>query len=83
MSLSMYASNTDNFFVINDLESKDGKFDLVLIGPKAGDPGVPKAHLVRAPSNTGIIALRCFVGNEDQAERIESVRRQAKCELLR
>ena len=83
MSLSMYASNTDNFFVINDLEAKGGKFDLVLSGPGTADPDLPGARLVHAPSITGIIALRCFVGRDDQAARSDSVRRQAKCELLR
>jgi uncharacterized membrane protein len=82
MSLSFYAANTDNFFVMNDLQVKDGRFDIVLVGSVAADPNIQGVHIVRSPTTTGIIALRCFVGKGDQLNKIEATRRQIRCVVL-
>ncbi len=78
-SVSLYAANTDNFYVVNDRQVEGGRFDLVLIGPKSPEPSVRGIPVVRAPSNSGVILLRFLVLNSDQLERIESLRPQITC----
>ena len=82
MSVSAYADNTDNFFVMNDLQVEQRRFDVILVGPDSPDPGVEGARLVRSPSATGGILVRYFLRSDDQLEHIESVRRRMTCTLL-
>jgi uncharacterized membrane protein len=83
MSLSLYAKNSDNFYVQNDTQVDAGQFDVVLIGPKTPEPVVKGARLVRSPSPTGIVLFRYFVGRDSEVEKIESLRRQIACTLLK
>ena len=71
VSLSMYGSNTDNFYVTNDRRLEGAEFDVVLVGPDDPEPG-PGA--VRAPSETGVIVFRYFVGDGSLSEQIRSSR---------
>ena len=82
-SLSLYAHNSDNFFVQNDQQVEGGHFDLVLIGPNATDPHVNGVPTVRAPTNTGIILFRFFAGEGSQFEKIDNRRREITCTPLR
>jgi uncharacterized membrane protein len=81
-SVSLYAANTDNFFVVNDRQAQGGRFDFLLVGPKSPEPSVPDTPVVRAPSNTGLILLRFLVVDSDQLGRIESLRPQIACTPL-
>jgi uncharacterized membrane protein len=82
MSLSLYAANTDNFFVMNDRQAEGGKFDLILVGPGASDPGVEGVRLVRSPSQTGIILFRFFAPEGAPLDEIDALRRQIACTVL-
>ena len=81
-SVSLYATNTDNFFVANDRQVEGGRFDFVLVGPKSPEPSVPDVPVVRAPSNTGLILLRFLVVDREQLARIESLRPDVTCTPL-
>jgi uncharacterized membrane protein len=81
-SVSLYAANTDNFFVRNDRQVEGGRFDFVLVGPRSPEPSVPDVSVVRAPSNTGVILLRFLVVDSDQLKRIESLRPNITCTPL-
>jgi uncharacterized membrane protein len=72
----MYGSNTDNFYVTNDRGLDGGGFDVVLIGPHDPEPALDRTTVVRAPSETGVIVFRYFVGDGSQAEKIRSARRR-------
>ena len=85
MSVSMYASNTDNFFSLNDREVESDQLNLLLVGPQKlpaalreqilQDPSAPL--IVRSPSRKGIVLLRYFYdGSEAEAEQVEHIRRQ-------
>lgn len=82
MSLSLYAHNTDNFFVKNDRQLESSKFDFVLVGPRAPEPHVQGVPTVRVPSSTGIILFRYFAGEGEQFEKIDSLRREIVCTPL-
>jgi uncharacterized membrane protein len=76
VSLSMYASNTDNFYVTNDRSLSGSEFDVVLIGPHDPDPDVPGATVVRAPGTAGVVVFRYFIGDGSRAETIRSARQR-------
>jgi uncharacterized membrane protein len=78
-SVSLYAANTDNFFVVNDRQAGGGRFDFVLIGPKSPEPSVPDVPVVRAPSSRGLILLRFLVVDREQLDRIELLRPEITC----
>ena len=83
MSVSCYAANTDNFLVTNDRQVQRDKFDFILVGPAAPDPRVEGVPVIRAPSTTGGILVRFFVGDRDDLDKIESVRRRMNCSVLK
>jgi uncharacterized membrane protein len=82
MSLSLYADNSDNFFVQNDRQLESSKFDLVVIGPHAPELHLTGVTTVRAPSKTGIILFRYFAGEGIQFEKIDALRHQIVCDPL-
>lgn len=53
-SLSLYAANSDNFFVIDDREAHDGA-DILLVRGSAPETDV---QVVRSPSTRGIALIR-------------------------
>lgn len=82
-SLSMFAANTDNFFVVNDRSARSGAVDLVLAAP-ATDVELPAgAQLVEAPSTRGIVLTRTVVASADRLGEIDAARRRFTCAPLR
>jgi uncharacterized membrane protein len=81
-SVSLYAANTDNFYVVNDRQVEGGRFDFALIGPKSPEPSATGVPSIRSPSNKGLILLRFLVVGSDQLERIESLRPNITCTPL-
>ncbi len=84
-SITLYAANSDNFFVLNDRKAAGVPVDLVLIGPDTPEPAaVPAgARLVRAPGGRGLLLMRVLV-SDDAAEReaAEVGRRTLRCTPL-
>ncbi|MBO6667152.1 DUF1254 domain-containing protein [Parvibaculum sp.] len=80
-SLSTFASNTDNFFVVNDREVKSNRIEIILAAnEEAGSgQGIP---VIVAPSSKGIVLFRSLVPSEDLREEIDAKRREANCEPL-
>lgn len=80
MSLSMFANDTDNFFVVNDQQVVGGRIDMVLAGPRGQMGNIPdNAQLVRAPSSKGVILFRRVITSNEEYARIDAERREAKC----
>jgi uncharacterized membrane protein len=86
-SIALYASNTDNYFVVNDRQAAGRGVDLVVVGPKSGGatpaglpPGVTVVH---APSSRGMLLMRVLVGDyAAEREEVEAARRTLRCEPL-
>jgi uncharacterized membrane protein len=81
-SLSFYAMNTDNFYVINDEQVKSKRVDLVLVGPgrsykKSGDEKV-----VMAPSKRGYIIIRMLITDPGRLPELMKVQKQATFEQV-
>jgi uncharacterized membrane protein len=85
-SIALYASNSDNFFVVNDRQAAAGPVDLVLLGPKpyAQAPAIPSgARTVTAPSAKGLLLMRVLVADPGQdLAAAETARATLRCEAL-
>jgi len=81
-SLSMFAANTDNFFVVNDRAAASGTVDLVLarVGTKVTVPD--GATLVEVPSASGIVLTRTLVASAERATELDQARRRFSCAPL-
>ena len=78
-SLSFFASNTDNFFVINDREVKANPAEIVLVGPGMSYKTPGNAQVVTSPSNRGVALIRILITDENRLEELIKVQRQASC----
>ncbi|MFM7396334.1 MAG: DUF1254 domain-containing protein [Gammaproteobacteria bacterium] len=73
-SIALYASTSDNFFVVNDRGAPSGKVDLTVVGP-----GQTGSNVV-SPTRRGMLLMRLLV-NDDPAVRAaaETARRSLRC----
>lgn len=80
-SLSTFAANTDNFFVVNDREVRSKRIEIILAANEdaVSEPGVP---LIVAPSERGIVLFRSLVPSNEAVAEINTLRKQANCEPL-
>lgn len=81
-SLSMFAANTDNFFVVNDRGAASGAVDIVLaqVGSAVAVPD--GATLVEAPSARGIVLTRTLIASAQRVAELDEARRRFSCEPL-
>jgi uncharacterized membrane protein len=81
-SLSLFAANTDNFFVVNDLTAGGSHVDVVLV--EAGTPPPPQAgaRVVESPSRRGVAMTRTLIDREDREPALDAVRRTFRCAPL-
>ncbi len=86
-SIALYASNFDNFFVLNDRQAVGRAVDLLLVGPAAypAAPAVPDgATRVTSSSARGLLLMRVLVADyATQREQVEAARATLRCEPLR
>ncbi len=82
-SISGYSANTDNFFVINDLQAKSNPIEVVLV-PKGARylNATGRAHLVTAPSRRGIVLIRTVIKSRSDLPRLREIQRQSTVEPL-
>lgn len=78
-SLSFFASNTDNFFVINDQEVKANQADILLVGPGMSYKNPGNAQVVMSPSDRGVAIIRILITDENRIEELTKIQRQASC----
>jgi uncharacterized membrane protein len=78
-SLSFFASNTDNFFVINDREVKANPVEILLVGPGMSYKSPGNAQVVTSPSTRGVALIRILITDEDRIEELTKIQRQASC----
>lgn len=84
-SLSLFAANTDNFFVLNDRQAGAARVDVILAMdgqnvPERANQG--HAPVIIAPSEMGIILFRTLITSEDRLADLDQLRRKARCTPL-
>ena len=80
-SLSGFAANTDNFFVINDLTAGAPEIAVIVVGPSTPRGGLSGARIVESPSERGVLLVRRVVPSAAAFAEIDAVRRRASAEL--
>lgn len=77
-SIALYATNSDNFFVIGDRQSEGRSVDLRIVGPTNSSRD---KRTIRAPSERVFLLMRLLV-NDDPAvlAEAERARRTLRCE---
>ena len=78
-SMSFYAINTDNFFVVNDRTAKSNPADILLVGEDMPYHNAGDSEVVIAPSNRGIILFRILVTDKSKLNDLMQVQEQAYC----
>jgi len=82
-SVALYASNTDNFFVLNDREAGAKPATVILLGKDQTLPAQPEgAVIVSPPSPRGLVLFRTLINDDTREPELDRERREAKCEPL-
>ncbi len=78
-SISLYAWNTDNFFVRNDRNAGAKEFDLILVKAGSKYQAQTGEEVVESATTRGVILMRYIVANRaDQAELARVAAEQSK-----
>jgi uncharacterized membrane protein len=77
-SVSLFDVDTNNFYALNDRQTKAGAADFLLAAPgtSAESAGLP---VVVAPTNRGIVLFRTLISDESHMAEIDAARRFAAC----
>jgi uncharacterized membrane protein len=83
-SVALYASNTDNFYVLNDTEAKGLPATIILVGQGQTVPAQPEGTIiVAAPTPKGVVLFRTLINNDAREPELDRMRRAATCDPLR
>jgi uncharacterized membrane protein len=80
-SLSLYAHNTDNYFVLNDRELTNRRFDVTMHPPGAGVADTKTT--VTSPSMTGIALIRMIERKSDDLAIIQASQHSTSCQPVK
>ena len=79
-SLSGFASNTDNFFALNDRTAGGDPIDVVLVGPGMPRGGLKGLRVIEAPSDRGVLLVRRVVPSAEAFAAIDAARQRTRAE---
>jgi len=79
-SLAGFASDTDNFFALNDRTAGADPIDVVLVGPSTPRAGLDGLRVIESPSDRGVLLVRRVVPNAEAFPAIDAVRHHASAE---
>ena len=79
-SLSLYAANSDNFFVLNDRELPARNFDVTLAHGDSAGSAATGSRMVACPGPRGIALIRMFVPNDGAIAAIEQAQQAFRVE---
>jgi uncharacterized membrane protein len=80
-SVSLYAQDTDNYFVINDRQIKSNPYSLLLVrqGMKYENP--TNAQVVLSPNDRGILLVRHVLVSDDKFDDLVKIQKQASIKI--
>jgi uncharacterized membrane protein len=77
-SLSGFATNTDNFFALNDLTARAQTIDVVLVGPSTPRSGLEGLRVIESPSDRGVLLVRRVVPSPEAFPAIDAARQRTR-----
>ena len=82
-SVSLFADNTDNFFVFNDTQAQGKSATILLIGQgQQIPPQDGSMTVISAPSNKGLVLFRTLINDDARLAEIDAQRREARCDVI-
>jgi len=83
-SVSVFDADTNNIYVLNDRQAKNGSVDFVLVGPHSGflSPAKSGPPQVWTPTSHGVVLFRTLINDETHFAEIDSGRKHAACEII-
>ena len=81
-SISFYASNSDNFALLNDMGIQDKDIKIYLFGPNSKPIKISDGYAIFSPSNKGAMLIRRFIGNEMNIDKLYSNQDTLACTSL-
>jgi uncharacterized membrane protein len=81
-SISFYQANTDNYYVLNDRQTKSNPVDIVLVASGQAAPNVETAEVVVAPAAKGVFLLRLLITDDGNVDDLVKIQRLATCKPL-
>ncbi|NJK64044.1 MAG: DUF1254 domain-containing protein [Synechococcaceae cyanobacterium SM2_3_1] len=81
MSLSLYAANTDNFYVVNDQQFDSAELSFVLAKSSSVFLDQKEVRVIQTPTSQGIILLRYFAANAEALSKINPIQEQVRITL--
>jgi uncharacterized membrane protein len=84
-SVSVFDDDTDNVYVLNDRQAKDGTVDFLLVGPHTGiidDARKNAPRQVWSPTSRGVVLFRTLIDDETRFAEIDAGRKHAACEIM-
>jgi uncharacterized membrane protein len=69
-SISFFAWNTDNFYVLNDRAAKSKDLELIVTAPGAPYSRQGNEQEIASPTARGVVLVRTVVKNRDDAEEV-------------
>jgi uncharacterized membrane protein len=78
-SVSFFASNSDNFFVINNKQAESNPVEQLLVGKNRPQSNPGNARVIVAPSERGIVVFRLFITDVQGLPELVKIQKQAFC----
>lgn len=77
-SMSLYALNTDNFYVINDRQIGSKHLDAVLVSKGETYPAREGQLVIEAPVDFGAVLFRILIDDRDRLDELIEYQKQAE-----
>lgn len=77
-SLSLFAANSDNFFVVGDAPP-DGRWAHVVLAKQGTDVTNIEHRVVTPPTTRGIVMYRLLIDSPERLGTLDALRKRAEC----
>ncbi|MEX0812864.1 MAG: DUF1254 domain-containing protein [Chitinophagales bacterium] len=82
-SVALYNSNTQNYFVLNDRETPNKSFTLLLSREENTNPNKDESsQLISSPSGLGVVLMRILVKDKDNLSYFREIQQSFKAEVV-
>ena len=81
-AMSFYASNSDNYAIINDMDINGDNVKVYLFGPSSKPTKINDGYAIFSPSNKGAVLIRRFLGNESNIDELYRNQDSLTCDSL-
>jgi len=81
-SVSIFAANTDNFFVVNDRQIEGDRVHIILAAEGTPHSESQTFTMVEAPTPLGVVIFRMLVTDRDRIDEFIEIQKQAECESV-